>query len=138
MKVKKTNNLLFRNSEGKTVSLDEQLTIGELTKMGITVRLQIIDAPLEKGWYGEVLPSETNWEFNVRYGRAIKALRKQWHLAKIPGINRKQLEDIEKGKRMVTSEEIKLLAQAHVLEPNRYLNKIARLLKKRKTNNLTI
>ena len=69
--------------------------------------------------------------FNVRYGQAVKTLREQSGLnpAEIADLSEKQLGRIERGECRLTTNAIEILAKAHHLPPNEYLNKIAECLR---------
>lgn len=69
-------------------------------------------------------------EFNKRYGAVIRKLRKENKLAqsKIKGLPEKQLRKIEKGEVRINSKAVKALASAHGLDPNAYLDKLAKSL----------
>jgi len=69
--------------------------------------------------------------FNVRYGQAVKKLREQLAIkpAEIADLSEKQLGRIERGECRLTSNAIEILAKAHKLSPNEYLNKIAECLR---------
>jgi hypothetical protein len=69
-------------------------------------------------------------EFNVRYGKAVQRVREQAGLkpSDISGLSDKQVRRIESGQCRLTSNAIEALAQAHHLEPNAYLQKLAESL----------
>ena len=68
--------------------------------------------------------------FNVRYGKAVKMFREQSGIrpAEIANLSEKQLGRIERGECRLTSSAIAILAKAHDLSPNEYLNKLAEKL----------
>jgi hypothetical protein len=69
-------------------------------------------------------------EFNVRYGAAIRKIRKEKGLdiTAIPDLSDKQLRRIERGECRLTSNSAKKLAEAHGMTPSEYLQTVAAAL----------
>jgi len=69
-------------------------------------------------------------QFNIRYGKAVQAVREAARLkaGDIQGLSEKQLGRIEKGECRLTSNAMAVLAQAHGLATNEYLQKLAAAL----------
>jgi hypothetical protein len=69
-------------------------------------------------------------EFNKRYGKAVQKIREAAGLkpGDISGISDKQLRRIENGDCRLTSNGIEALSQAHKLDPNVYMTKVAEAL----------
>jgi hypothetical protein len=71
-------------------------------------------------------------EFNKRYGAAIRKVRTEYGVleAKIEGLEESKLSSIESGEHRATSSALKALAKAHNLEPNAYLDVLAKAIEK--------
>jgi Helix-turn-helix domain len=73
--------------------------------------------------------SQKSGEFNRRYGKAVQAFREKAGLKRSDiNLSEKQLGRIEKGECRLTSNAIEALANAHKLEPNEYMAKLAEAL----------
>ncbi len=68
--------------------------------------------------------------FNQRYGAAIRRFREENELrqADIKGLAERHLRRVEKGELMASKKTLELLAAAHHLDVNEYMNEIARRL----------
>lgn len=68
--------------------------------------------------------------FNKRYGTAIRIVRESHgvNLANVPGLSKRQLTRIESGECRMTSAAAAKLAQAHGMNPNHYLECVAKAL----------
>src|ERR1044071_1923126 len=72
--------------------------------------------------------SQKSAEFNERYGRAVRKFREGSGVraSDVAGLSEKQLGRIERGECRLTSNAIEALAKAHKLNPNDYMEKLAR------------
>jgi SNF2 family DNA or RNA helicase len=69
-------------------------------------------------------------EFNRRYGKAIRILRHQYGLLprQIHGLDPAELGEVESGERRASSSIVSLLATAHNMGPNQYMDEVAQRL----------
>ncbi len=69
--------------------------------------------------------------FNRRYGAAIRAVREQAGIlqSRIEGLTERQLRRIEKGESRATTSAIDALARAHGLDPNAYMESLAKAMR---------
>jgi hypothetical protein len=69
-------------------------------------------------------------DFNKRYGAAIRKLRDEAGIlqTEIPGLTERQLRRIEHGESRATTSAIAALAKAHGLDPNAYMERLAKAL----------
>lgn len=69
-------------------------------------------------------------QFNARYGQAIRAFRQERGLKQsdVPGLDERTVRRIEKGQTRATSQAMARLAEAHGMDPNRYMKELARRL----------
>jgi len=68
-------------------------------------------------------------DFNKRYGVAIRKLREQSDLRQsdVPGLTPRQVGRIERGECRATHSALTKLAEAHGMDANRYMCRLARL-----------
>lgn len=73
---------------------------------------------------------QKSMEFNARYGRAIRALRKSMNLSQqsILGLDPRTVRRIEKGETPVSVNAIRKLAEAHGMMPTRYMSEVSEYL----------
>ncbi len=69
-------------------------------------------------------------EFNKRYGKAIRDLRKSMNLSQqsIKGLDPRTVRRIEKGETAVSMNAIKKLAKAHGMTPTQYMSEVSKHL----------
>ena len=118
----------FRNADAAQI---EQIEIDEdgsfIYWPGLDVQLGWVQLQQCVNPVAMLKASQKSGEFNKRYGKAVQKFREAAGLkpGDISGVSEKQLRRIENGQCRLTSNGIEALSQAHKLEPNEYMKKIA-------------